>query len=415
MGDWFNMLKRVVITGMGLVSALGNDPDTSFDRLHTYKNAVREIEGLSAIRGLNSHLASLVHFSIPDHFNRKVLRTMGPVSVLAVYSAENALRDAGLLDNPEIKNGRAGVAYGSSFGSAGPVADFFSMVKTNEIGNVTSSSYIKIMPQTTAVNISLYFKTTGRLIPSGTACTSGSLSIGFAYENIKSGAQDIMIAGGAEEFDPTQVAVFDTLYATSTKNDTPDKTPSPFDANRDGLVIGCGAGTLILEEREHAIARGAKIYAEIVGFGTNTDGTHITQPNPDTIAHCLELSLESANLKPSDIGYICLHGTGTIFGDIAESVATNRVFGDKVPASSLKSYVGHTLGACGALESIWSIQMMNSGWFAPTLNLNTPDEKCGKLDYITNTGRNFDTNFVMNNNFAFGGINTSLIFKKENK
>ena len=406
------MGKRVVVTGMGLVSALGNDLDSAFDRLHVYKNAVCEMDNLAAIRGLNSHLAVPADFTAPEHFTRKVLRTMGPVSVMAVYSAENALKDAELLDSPEITNGRTGVAYGSSFGSAGPVADFFSMVKTHEIGNVTSSSYIKIMPQTAAVNISLYFRTTGRLIPSGTACTSGSLSIGFAYENIKSGAQDIMIAGGAEELDPTQVAVFDTLYATSTKNDASDKTPSPFDANRDGLVIGCGAGPLILEEREHAIARGAKIYAEIVGFGTNTDGTHITQPNPDTIAHCLELSLESANLKPSDIGYICLHGTGTTFGDIAESIATNRVFGDKVPASSLKSYVGHTLGACGALESIWSIQMMNSGWFAPTLNLNSVDDKCGMLDYITGTGRSFDTNFVMNNNFAFGGINTSLIFGK---
>ena len=406
------MTKRVVITGMGLVSALGNDLDSAFNRLHIYKNAVCKMDNLAEIHGLNSHLAAPAEFTAPEHFTRKVLRTMGPVSVMAVYSAENALRDAGLLGSDEITNGRTGVAYGSSFGSAGPVADFFSMVKTHEIGDVTSSSYIKIMPQTAAVNISLYFKTTGRLIPSGTACTSGSLSIGYAYENIKSGAQDIMIAGGAEELDATQVAVFDTLYATSTKNDNPDKTPSPFDANRDGLVIGCGAGTLILEEREHAIARGAKIYAEIVGFGTNTDGTHITQPNPDTMAQCLELSLNSANLQPQDIGYICLHGTGTTFGDIAESVATNRIFGDKVPASSLKSYVGHTLGACGALESIWSIQMMNNGWFAPTLNLDTVDDKCGKLDYIMGSGRNFDTNYVMNNNFAFGGINTSLIFKK---
>lgn len=406
------MTKRVVITGMGLVSALGNELDIAFNRLHTYKNAVCTMPGLAAIHGLNSHLAAPLDFTVPEHFTRKVLRTMGPVSVMAVYSAENALCDAGLLGSDEIKNGRTGVAYGSSFGSAGPVSDFFSMVKTNEIGDVTSSSYVKIMPQTAAVNISLYFQTTGRLIPSGTACTSGSLSLGFAYENIKLGAQDIMIAGGAEELDPTQVAVFDTLYATSTKNDTPTETPSPFDAKRDGLVIGAGAGTLILEEREHAISRGAKIYAELVGFGTNTDGTHITQPNPDTIAHCLELSLESAHLTPGDIGYINMHGTGTTFGDIAESVATNRIFGAKTPASSLKSYVGHTLGACGALESIWSIQMMNSGWFAPTLNLTSPDEKCGRLDYIMDSGRNIDTDFVMNNNFAFGGINTSLIFKK---
>lgn len=268
------------------------------------------------------------------------------------------------------------------------------------------------MPQTTAVNISLYFKTTGRLIPSGTACTSGSLAIGYAYESIKSGAQDIMIAGGAEELDMTQVAVFDTLYATSVKNDTPDKTPSPFDVNRDGLVIGEGAATLILEEYEHAVKRGAKIYAEIVGFGTNTDGTHITQPNKETMAKCMHLSLNCANLTPEKIGYINMHGTGTKHGDMAESLATEFVFGNNTPCSTQKSYVGHTLGACGALESIWSVQMMNDGWFAPTLNLENIDPECGNLDYIIGVGRNIETDYVMNNNFAFGGINTSIIFKK---
>ena len=269
-----------------------------------------------------------------------------------------------------------------------------------------------MMPHTAAVNLSLYFKTTGRLIPSGTACTSGSLAIGYAYEAIKNGAQDIMIAGGAEEFSPTQVAVFDTLFATSTKNNTPSVTPSPFDANRDGLVIGEGAGTLILEEYEHAKARGAKIYAELVGFGTNTDGTHITQPNAITMAECMKLALETANLSPDKIGYINAHGTGTGHGDIAETTATEQIFGSHTPISSLKSYTGHTLGACGALEAIWSIEMMNNDWFAPTLNLTQVDEKCGKLDYIKSEGRNIKTNYVMSNNFAFGGINTSLIFKR---
>lgn len=270
------------------------------------------------------------------------------------------------------------------------------------------------MPQTTAVNISLYFKTVGRIIPSGTACTSGSLAIGYAYETIKHGIQDIMIAGGGEEFDITQVAVFDALYATSTKNNSPKTSPAPFDVARDGLVVGSGAGTLVLEEYEHAKARGAKIYAEIVGFGSNTDGLHATQPNKETMAECMRLALQSANLNANDIGYINMHGTGTIHGDIAESNATESVFGSSTPVSSLKSYVGHTLGACGALESIWSIQMMNDGWFAPTLNLNNPDENCGKLDYIMGNGRNIDATYVMNNNFAFGGINTSLIFKKIN-
>ena len=406
-------MKRVVVTGMGLVSALGNDLETAYNRLHVYKNAVELSNELKGIKGLNAHIVAPVKdFTIPEHYNRKVLRTMGPVSIMAVYSAEQALSDAGLLNDEIITSGRCGVAYGSSFGSAGPVLDFYSMVKTHEVGPINSSSYIKIMPQTTAVNISLYFKTTGRLIPSGTACTSGSLAIGYAYEAIKSGAQDIMIAGGGEELDATQVAVFDTLYATSVKNDTPDKTPSPFDVNRDGLVIGGGAAALILEEYEHALARGAKIYAEIVGFGTNTDGTHITQPNKDMMAKCMRLSLDSADLKPESVGYVNMHGTGTKHGDIAESLATESVFGNNTPCSTQKSYVGHTLGACGALESIWSIQMMNNNWFAPILNLQTPDPECGKLDYIIDTGREIKTNYVMNNNFAFGGINTSLIFKK---
>lgn len=406
-------MKRVVVTGMGLISSLGNDLETAKNRLHEYRNAVMIMPELQEISGLNTHLAApAMEFTLPEHYTRKVLRTMGPVSIMAVYTAEKALSDAGLLGSPVLTSGRTGVAYGSSFGSAEGVADFFAIRKTKAVGDITSFSYLKLMPQTTAVNISLYFKTIGRIIPSGTACTSGSLAIGYAYEAIKYGIQDVMIAGGAEEFDITQVAVFDTLYATSTKNDAPQLSPAPFDTMRDGLVIGSGAGTLILEEYEHAIARGAKIYAEIVGFGSNTDGMHATQPNKDTMAKCMELALQSADLSPKDIGYVNMHGTGTKHGDIAESLATESVFESDIPVSSLKSYVGHTLGACGALESIWSIQMMNDGWFAPTLNLSVPDENCGNLDYIMGNGREINLQHVMNNNFAFGGINTSLIFKK---
>ena len=406
-------MKRVVVTGMGLISSLGNDLETAKNRLHEYRNAVMIMPELQEISGLNTHLAApAMEFTLPEHYTRKVLRTMGPVSIMAVYTAEKALSDAGLLGSPVLTSGRTGVAYGSSFGSAEGVADFFAIRKTKAVGDITSFSYLKLMPQTTAVNISLYFKTIGRIIPSGTACTSGSLAIGYAYEAIKYGIQDVMIAGGAEEFDITQVAVFDTLYATSTKNDAPHLSPAPFDTMRDGLVIGSGAGTLILEEYEHAIARGAKIYAEIVGFGSNTDGMHATQPNKDTMAKCMELALQSADLSPKDIGYVNMHGTGTKHGDIAESLATESVFESDIPVSSLKSYVGHTLGACGALESIWSIQMMNDGWFAPTLNLSVPDENCGNLDYIMGNGREINLQHVMNNNFAFGGINTSLILKK---
>ena len=252
----------------------------------------------------------------------------------------------------------------------------------------------------------------GRVLPSSSACTSGSLSIGLAYESIHYGHQDVMVAGGAEELCATEAAVFDTLYATSTSNDTPDLSPRPFDRDRDGLVIGEGACTLILENRDRAIERGAKIYAEIVGFGTNSDGKHVTQPSPATMRGAIELSLASAGLTPGDIGYISAHGTATERGDIAESQATNEVFGSGVPISAMKSYMGHTLGACGALEAWLAIEMMNNGWFAPTINLENVDPACAPLNHIRDDGTELDVRYVMSNNFAFGGINTSLIFAR---
>ena len=406
------MKKRVVITGLGIASPLGSTLDSAFNRLKTYKNCVQVWEKLTEYDRLNTSLgAPVVGFEVPCHFTRKVTRTMGRISVMAVKTAEDALIDANLLGDEIVKT--AGVSYGSSMGSMDALLDFYSMCIDKKVKLLNSGSYIKMMPQTAAVNISLYFKTNGRLIPTSTACTSGSMGIGYAYEAIKDGYQNIMIAGGAEEIHPTQVGVFDTLYATSSKNSTPNLTPRPFDKERDGLVIGEGAGTLILEEYENAIKRGAKIYAEIVGFATNTDGNHITNPNKDKMADVMRLALNSANLNPSDIGYINAHGTGTINGDIAESKAVEDVFGkNNTPISTIKSYTGHTLGACGAIEAILSIMMMNNKWFSPNLNLENVDENCGELDYIMNEGRNLDVNCIMTNNFAFGGINTSLILKR---
>ncbi len=403
-------MRRVVITGMGLASPLGSTVKSAFERLKTYKNCVSHWEKLDEFERLNTNLGAFVQgFVEPEYFNRKIKRTMGQVSVMSVVTAEDAFRDAGLLGDECIH--KAGVSYGSSMGSFDAVLDFYSMCIDKQVKMLNSGSYIKMMPQTTAVNLSLYFKTHGRLIPTSTACTSGSMGIGYAYEVIKDGYQDVMIAGGAEEIHPTQVGVFDTLYATSTKNDAPNLTPAPFDKDRDGLVIGEGAGTVILEEYEHAKARGAKIHAEIVGFATNTDGAHITNPNKDTMAEVMRKSLECAGLKPNDIGYINAHGTGTVNGDIAESVATEEVFG-KIPISSIKSYTGHTLGACGAIEAILGVEMMNNNWYPPTLNLKHPDEECGRLDYIMGEGRTLDCPYIMTNNFAFGGINTSIILKR---
>ncbi len=407
------MTKRVVVTGMALTSPLGTGVKASFERLHILKNCIQYDKNLEIYKGLHTRLdARVKDFELPSDFTRKTTRTMGEVAKMSVVTARQALDNSGLIDNEIITNGQTGVAYGSCSGSIDAIKDFYSVVANHEVKNLNSGSYIRMMSHTSAVNISLYFKTHGRIIPTSTACTSGSMAIGYAYEAIKAGIQTVMIAGGAEEHSPSNIGIFDTLIATSVKNDTPQETPSPFDKDRDGLVIGDGAGALILEEYEHAKSRGAKIYAEIIGFATNTDGTHITNPNSDMMSEVMKMALDNANLSYKDIGYINAHGTGTINGDIAESIATHNVFGANTPISSLKSYTGHTLGACGAIEAIMSIEMMNNNWFCPTLNLKNIDDNCGELDYIMEQPRKIDTEYIMSNNFAFGGINTSLIFKR---
>ena len=221
-----------------------------------------------------------------------------------------------------------------------------------------------------------------------------------------------MLAGGAEEISASQAAVFETLYATSERNDAIQSTPRPFDRDRDGLVIGEGAATLVLEDLEHARARGAPIHAEVVGFGSNSDGRHVTQPTQETMALCMRLALDDAGLPPAAIDYINVHGTATDAGDIAESNATAAVFGSAMPVSSLKSFTAHTLGACGGIEAAVTMQMMNRDWFAPNLNLDNPDPRCAELDYITGDGRVIEAELVMSNNFAFGGVNSSLIFRR---
>ena len=406
-------MRRVVVTGMGIISSLGHSVPAAFERLKTPKNCVLRSDDLAGYKGMQTCLWAPSNYVRPPEFTRKVIRTMSPVSEMALCATNQALEQAGLLGDPVVRGGRLGVAYGSCSGGVAANADFLSVLMNREVRNVTSSTYIKMMPQTCAVNLSVHYGTTGRLLPTGTACTSGSLAVGEAYEAIRYGKQDVMIAGGAEEFSVTQVAVFDTLFATSRRNDAPETTPRAFDRNRDGLVIGDGAATLILEEREHALARGATILAEVVGFGTNTDGRHVTQPNAETMAGALRLALEDAQLAPGDVGYVNAHGTATDLGDVAEGTATASVFGDAKPlVSTVKSYTGHTLGACGAIEAILTIEMLRHGWFAPNLNLDDPDPRCGDLAFVRGAGEARDVAFAMSDNFAFGGVNTSLIFKR---
>ncbi|ACZ79007.1 Beta-ketoacyl synthase [Dickeya parazeae Ech586] len=406
-------MRRVVVTGMGGVTAFGDNWEQVASGLLAGRNAVRKMPEWQVYDGLNTLLGAPVEdFRLPEHYTRKRIRSMGRVSLMATRATELALEQAGLLGNPVLTNGETGIAYGSSTGSTGPVSEFATMLTEKHTNNITGTTYVQMMPHTTAVNAGLFFGLRGRVIPTSSACTSGSQAIGYAWEAIRHGYQTVMVAGGAEELCPSEAAVFDTLFATSQRNDAPETTPAPFDTARDGLVIGEGAGTLILEELEHAQARGATIYAELVGFYTNCDAAHITQPQRETMQVCIEGALRVAGLTPADIGYINAHGTATDRGDVAESQATAAIFGDTTPISSLKSYFGHTLGACGSLEAWMSIEMMRAGWFAPTLNLRQPAEDCGVLDYIIGEPRQLDVEYIQSNNFAFGGINTSLIFRR---
>lgn len=406
-------MKRVVITGVGALSPLGHDWSTVRARLKEERNVVQYLTAWDGYEGLNTRMgAPVAPFELPAHYNRKATRSMGRVAVMGVRASELALIDAGLLGDPLLSSGRLGISYGSSVGSPAAIGDFGNMISHKTTEGITANTYIKMMSHTAAVNIGVFFGITGRIITTSSACTAGSQGIGYAFEAIQSGRQVAMLAGGAEELDAIDAAVFDTLFATSTVNDTPHLTPRPFDAKRDGLVLGEGACTLVLEELGHAQARGARILGEIIGFGTNSDGTHVTQPNARTMAQAMRLALGSAAVPPEAIGYVNAHGTATEHGDLAETNATAEVFGQRAPISSIKSYMGHTLGACGALEAWMSLEMMRDGWFAPTVNLTEVDARCGDLDYIGAGGRAIDTDLVMSNNFAFGGINTSLVLRR---
>jgi len=397
---------------MAGISPIGNDWESVAISLKNGHTGVRFFPEWQKFSGLNSFLgAPADQFEIPSHYPRKMRRSMGRVSLLAVRATELALNEAGLLDDPILNCGRTGVSHGSSIGSPQSLVEFSSMLSSNSTDAIGANTYIKMMPHTTAAAVGMFFGLTGRLLPSSSACTSGSLSIGLGYEAIQFGLQDVMITGGAEELSVSEVAAFDTLYATSTKNDTPQATPRPFDVNRDGLVVGEGAGTLVLEDMARAEARGAKVLAEVVGFGTNSDGRHPTQPTMETMAESMRLALEDAGISKEQIGYVNAHGTATELGDIAESQATEMILGRGKPISSLKSFTGHTLGACGSLEAWMTLKMVAEGWVAPTVNLDRVDERCGDLDYIIKAPRELQCKYVMSNNFAFGGVNTSLIFR----
>lgn len=405
--------RRVVITGFGIDSPIGNSDAEVTESLRKGRHGIVPMPEWDHVPDLQTRIGGVVRgIDLMAHFPRRKRRTMGLVALFATHATEQAIAQAGL--SPEVlTGGRCGIAYGSTTGSSKELEDFCGPLFTkHSMRGLDSSAYLKFMTHTCAANLAAFFGIRGRVIPAISACTSGSQSIGFAYESIKYGMQDVMIAGGAEELHYATAVTFDLLMATSIRyNNHPELSPRPFDVKRDGLVIGEGAGSLVLESHEHAKARGAKILGEIVGYGTNCDGMHVTAPSEAGMQGAMELALEDARVHSADIDYVNAHGTGTEIGDIAESNATYAVFQRDVLVSSMKGYTGHTLGACGAMEAAFCLQMMRDGFIAPNRNLDEVDPRCAKLGYVRELIHR-RPHTVMSNNFAFGGVNTSIVLRR---
>ncbi|NVB42503.1 beta-ketoacyl-ACP synthase [Pseudenhygromyxa sp. WMMC2535] len=405
--------RRVVVTGMGLCSPIGNELDVVSEALQVGRGGIQAVPEWPARYKMNTGVAGLVEGVEPRLYPRRKVRTMGRVALLAAFASEQAVSDAGLV-REQLADGRVGLAYGSTHGSSSETEAYCREVFAHDsLQGIAGSQFLKFMSHTCAANLAEFMGVRGRVLPTCSACTSGSQAIGAAYESIRYGMADVMIAGGAEEAHFIPAGIFDVMFAASSKfNATPEATPRPFDAARDGVVIGEGAGTLVLESYEHARARGARIHGELLGYATNCDGIHLTNPSWEGMAACMQLGLQAARVEASDVDYVNAHGTATELGDIAESRATAHVLGVHTPVSTQKSHTGHTLGACGALEAVFSLLMMQRGFIAANRNLERVDPRCAGLDYVRGDARGAKLDVVMSNNFAFGGINTSLVFRR---
>ena len=407
--------RRVVITGCSAITPIGRT------REEIVRHLVEGISGVKKLRDdglLTAHIHSGVYgtvdYPIAYDFKRSHSKTMGPVSFYACQVAKETLEASG-LDPAFITAGRLGVAFGSTHGSPSAQREIYRTFFTESkqrFASIGAVDYLKSMVHTTAVNITKMFGITGRVISSSTACTTSSQSIGFGYETVKYGMQDAMLCGGADEYDTTTVAVFDNLLACSTEfNATPHLTPRPFDVSRDGLVVGEGAGAVLLEEYEHAKNRGARILGEIIGFSCNNNGGDLILPNIQGITRTIALALEAAAIDPGQVDFISAHATATKMGDVIEAQAIGSLYGNKPVVTGLKSYMGHTMGSCGAIEAIITLYMMEEGFIPPTLNLDEVDERCAMIRHAVQLLEQ-PIRIAAVQNFAFGGVNTCLILKK---
>ena len=407
-------MKRVVITGVGAITPLGGSVNSLADGMEAQESAVCFMEEWSRYCGMNSHVAAPAELRDEKKIPRQKRRSMGRMSIFAVQAAEQALADSN-MDLSDIPSNRVGCIVGSTTGSAISISKAFeTMLFEKDLSLLPSSMFFQCMSHTASINVAQYLGLTGCVMSTSAACASSLQAIGTGYEFIRSGRQDILLCGGADELHPSVTGSFDVVFATSSKyNDTPRKTPRPFDKDRDGLVCGEGSGILVLEEYEHAVRRNAKIYAEIIGYSTCGSGSNISRSDEKSIIQCISETLQNAKISPAEIDYINAHATGTLQGDKEEAAAIRDIFGDSVPVSSLKGYIGHTLGASGAIEMIASLKMMEKGIIYPTLNLNEAGPDCMGIEHVMEPLKK-EINTVLKNAFAFGGVNAALVFRKYN-
>lgn len=405
-------VNRVVITGRGSVSPFGIGSDSLLNGVWENKSSVRLIDEWKSIRGLKSFIAAPVpEFDEKKYLPRPLRRTMSSMAIYATLAAKEAVSDAGISQS-FLESGAVGAAIGSTTGSPAVYEDFYrDFIPNRSIEEVKSGVFFKIMSHTCAANVCLALGITGEQWSPVSACTSSSQAIGLGYMLIKSGRQEAVLCGGADEVHHTVTMVFDVLKAASRRAEPPFATPRPFDKDRDGVVCGGGSGMLILENLDSALKRGAHIYCEILGFGHTTDSEHIANPHAVSMARAMQNGLNEAGVSHNEIDYINAHATGTVQGDIAESKAISSIFANKIPVSSFKGHIGHTLGAAGALETAIILEMFERQEIIPTLNLESPDPECGDVDFIMDRGKaSLDT--IIKNNFALGGVNTSLVLRR---
>lgn len=403
-------MTRVVITGIGVHAPLGDDPDTIFEAILAGRNGVVPMPAWAEIEDLTTAVGAAVPGFDGRHLPRKVRRTMGRIAQMAASAAQRAATHAH-LDEELLTGGRTSVVVGSTGGSARAEADFWGdILQKGSARGIRSTLFFQAMAHTAAANVALLLGCTGELLSTNAACASSSQAIGVGAERIRLGKADVVLAGGAEELHVSGGAIFGSLQAATAQTDT-DATPRPFDAGRDGIVVGEGAGIVVLERLEHARMRGVPILGEVLGYGTSCDARHMAAADPAGMIAAVERCLEdAAHVEPDavarGIDYINAHATGTRTGDAAEASALHELFGDGIPVSSTKGHLGHTLGACGVIESIVCLEAMRRGIIPPTRNLVTPD--VAPLQLPTEPVER-ELRTVLNTNFAFGGVNSVLL------